>query len=83
MGTKLKTKRDFLENPKHSNSWYKLDFDSYDNDLILTLADCNRTITWYFGSPNSKAGRKRGKAKSKKMLKVFQEIYDYYHNKED
>lgn len=82
MGAKLKTKREFLEKPEHSNSWYKLDVDTYEKDLIVTLADCNRSITWYFGSPNNKAGRKRGKAKSKKMLKVFQQVYDYYH-KED
>lgn len=82
MGTKLKAKREFLETPDNSDSWYKLEIDSYDKGLNVTLADCYRHITWYFGSPTKKASRKRGKAKSKKLLKVFQEIYNYYHSED-
>ena len=41
----MKTKREWLEKPEESNSWYKIAFDEYDGGAIdLTLADCNRSI---------------------------------------
>ena len=79
MAAKMKTKREWLEKPEESNSWYKIAFDEYDGGAIdLTLADCNRSITWYFGGKRHKGG-KRGKAKSAKLLKLAQQVYDYYH----
>lgn len=74
----MKTKREFLENPKYSNSWYKVNVDSYDDSVELTLADCSRAITWYFGSRKGKE-RKRGKAKIAKLKKLVDSIYEYYH----
>lgn len=78
MATNLKPKRDWLENIKDSNSWYKLELCDYDG-VTLTLADCSRSITWYFGKKDGKDKGKRGKAKIAKVKKLVDEIYNYYH----
>lgn len=75
MAAKIKkiNKREFLESTKHSNSWYHVE-DQYE-EVSLTLADCNRRVTWSFGAK----GSKRGKQKIKKIKKVIDEIYAYLH----
>ena len=69
----LKNQRAWLERQGLSNSFYELDVDNYDGDVSLTLGDCNRRITWSFGSH----GSDRGIAKVKKVKAVIDSIHDY------
>lgn len=81
MVTKVKkklNKREFLESTEYSNSWYHLHDDGY--GISLTLADCNRQITWNFGDLKSPADIRRGRKKIKKIKKVIDELYAYLHD---
>lgn len=69
----LKSKRDWLEKPHQSGSYYNVTVDNSNGYTSLSLADCNRTITWEFGRPNSK----RAVAKIKKIKKLIDEMYDH------
>lgn len=73
---KLKHNRGWLENSKFSNSYYILDTEF--GEVALTLADCNRRISWSFGAP----GSKRGKAKIKKIKALIDEVYEYMHEED-
>lgn len=76
MAKKLRSKRAWLEGQKYSGSWYSLEISTDKMDggyLSLSLSDCNRSITWYFGKP----GDKRAVAKITKIKKLVDEIYEY------
>lgn len=77
----LKSKREWLEQAELSGSYYNLVVgkDTYNKDeAALTLADCDRKITWYFGKP----GEKRGKRKIAKLKKLVDSLYNYLHKTE-
>lgn len=78
MATKVKklNKRGFVESTKHSNSWYHVE-DQY-GEVSLTLADCNRRISWSF----SEKGSDRGKRKIDKLKKLVDELHAYLHEVE-
>lgn len=72
----MKTKRAFLEPTNISNSYYVVQIHD-DGAADMTLADCNRHITWWFGTP----GSKRAIRKIAKIKKVIDELHKYL-NKE-
>ena len=66
----LKDSRAFLEPQKNSDSYYKVTV--YDDKSVeLKLADCSRSITWYFGKP----GERRAIAKISKIKTIVDRIY--------
>ena len=79
--SKLKSKRGFIERGVSkdgeflSGSSYTIVVNTlYDvGSVALTLTDCNRAITWWFGKP----GDKRAVAKIKKVKAVIDSIYDH------
>lgn len=71
----MKNKRAWLENQQYSGSYYVVDVgtEQWADGLSLTLADCNRKITWHFGRP----GEKRAIKKIKAVKKMVDELYEY------
>jgi hypothetical protein len=69
----LKSKREFLEPLKDSDSYYRIIVDPDTGDVDLKLADCDRRIWYYFGKP----GNKRAVAKIKKLKAAIDAIHDH------
>lgn len=69
----MKDKRIFLESPKHSDSYVRVDIDDDTGDVNLKLADCDRRIWWYFGKP----GNKRAIRKIKVVKAIIDEVHDH------
>lgn len=66
----MKSKRLFLEPQSESDSYVAVDIDE-SGYLDLKLADCKRSINWFFGKP----GNKRAIRKIKKVKAVIDEVY--------
>lgn len=58
----MKSKRLFLESPKHSDSYIRVEVNEETDELDMKLSDCDRRIWWYFGKPGSKRAIKKIKA---------------------
>lgn len=71
----MKSKRGFLEGIKGANSWYKVSV--MDHGLEMTLADCTRSINWWFGKP----GENDAIAKITKVKSMVDEVYDHLTEK--
>lgn len=75
----VRSRRAFIDTIDSANSWYHVRVgkgSEYDKGSVsLVLADCSRTIEWYFGKP----GNKGGKAKIKKVKELVDSIYNYLH----
>jgi hypothetical protein len=69
----LKSKREFLEPLKHSDSYYRICVDVDSGEVDLKLSDCDRRIWFYFGKP----GNKRAIAKIKRLKTVIDSIHDH------
>lgn len=70
----MKNIRKFLETD--ADSYIKVDIGkaSYDKDEVtVKLADCNRSITWYFGPP----GNKKAIAKITVIKNIVDKIYNH------
>lgn len=73
---KLRSTRKWLEKQGLSDSYAQLtvNTDSWSKgEVTLKLADCNRSIEWYFGKP----GDKRAIAKIIVVKNLVDRIYDY------
>ena len=73
----MKSKRGFLEPVNGANSWYKVQVNKHDG-VELTLADCTRNISWWFGQP----GSKEAIAKITKVKALVDEVYDHLLQRE-
>lgn len=79
-----KATRVWLEGPDDADSYIKLTKEDYDGRVELKLADCYRSISWSFGSAETKDKKalKRSQAKIAKIKAVIDEIYKHFHGEE-
>lgn len=69
----IKSKREFLESLKHSDSYYRIYVDADTGGVDLKLSDCDRRIWFSFGKP----GDKRAIAKIKRLKAAVDSIHDH------
>ena len=80
MGATMKRKKwrkhKWIDEQSSSGSYIIYQDDGHNfGGVEMKLADCSRTVSWEFGTP----GDKRGKKKIAAIKKIIDEMYNYLH----